>query len=295
MIDCRQLQVFLAIMQTKSFSKAADSIFLTQPTVSGHIKALEEALGISLFDRTSKKVVPTKAAEILYPFALKIVKINKVAIKEMSMFKGLEKGLLELGGSNIPGQYILPKYISKFKELYKGIKVTLKIGDTNEIIEFVSEGMLELGFVGAVIEHKHIDFIPFSDDEIVFITPTNHPLKNKKEITLDDIMNEKFVIREHGSGTRKFTEDFLKKYGYDPKNLDIVIEIGSTEGVKEAVKAGIGCAIISKRVVSDDLKHKLLFSPKISGLDIKRNFYLICSNEKTFSPPAAEFKKLLLQ
>jgi len=295
MIDCRQLQVFLAIMQTKSFSKAANNIFLTQPTVSGHIKALEDYLGVSLFDRTSKKVIPTKAAEILYPFAMKILKINKLALKEIAMFKGMEKGVLELGGSNIPGQYIIPSYINKFKEIHGNIKVTLKISDTNEIIELVSEGVLEIGFVGAIIEHKNIVFIPFSNDELVFIVPPKHPMKNKKEITLDEITKEKFVIREVGSGTRKFTEEFLKKYGYDIKELNVVIEIGSTEGVKEAVKAGLGCALISRRAVEDELKNKLFYSPKISNLDIKRDFYLIYSSEKTLSPPAEAFKNLLLQ
>ncbi len=295
MIDCRQLQVFLAIMQTNSFSKAAENIFLTQPTVSGHIKSLEEDLGVTLFDRTSKKVTPTKAAEILYPFALKLLKINKAALREMTMFKGLEKGSLELGGSNIPGQYILPTYINKFKETYAGIKVILKIRDSVEIIDLVADGVLEIGCVGAIIEHKNIVFVSFCEDELVFIIPKDHPLKNKKEVTLNEVMNEKFIIRESGSGTRKSIEVFFKDNGYDVKDLNVVMEIGTTEGVKEAVKAGIGCAIVSKLAVENDLKHKLVYCPKIKDFDIKRKFYLVYSDERTLSPPAEEFKKLLLQ
>jgi len=296
MIDIRQLQVFMSVWENRSFSHAAQEICLTQPTVSGHIRALEEALGVQLFDRGGKKVIPTKAGEFFYPFVRQILKLSSQAEREMAMFLGEEKGSLELGGSNIPGQYILPALISQFTTNRPNVHVILRIADTAAITIAVANSDLELGMVGAVVPKTGLRFEPCFHEEMVLIVAPGHHFASCKQVTLADLVSEPFIMREKGSGTRLATENALKAAGnIQTKDLQIVAEIGSTEAVRQAVKAGLGCSIISQLAVEDDLKHGLLYAPALKGVQLCRQFYLVWHSHRTLSPLADAFRSFLLQ
>ena len=295
-MDIRQLQVFMAVWENRSFSHAAQEIYLTQPTVSGHIRALEEALGVQLFDRGGREVIPTKAGEFFYPFARQILKLSSQAEREMAMFLGEEKGSLELGGSNIPGQYILPALISQFRANRPNVQVILRIADTTAITIEVANSDLELGMVGAVVPKTGLRFEPCLHEEMVLIVPPGHRFASCRQVTLADLVSEPFIVREKGSGTRLATENALKAAGnIQIKDLQIVAEIGSTEAVRQAVKAGLGCSIISQRAVEDDLKHGLLYAPALEGVQLRRQFYLVWHSHRTLSPLADAFRNFLLQ
>jgi len=150
MIDFRKLEVFLKVYETKSFSKASKILYLTQPTITLHIKDLEEILGVKLLDRNTRKVIPSKAGKIVYEYGKEIIKLLKEMEKELELYRDEKKGMVEIGGSTIPGQYILPKIIKGFKEKYSEISVFLKVGDSREIVEKVIKGEFDIGMIGAV-------------------------------------------------------------------------------------------------------------------------------------------------
>lgn len=295
MIEIRHIQVFLAVWKNRSFSRAAQEVHLTQPTVSGHIQVLEETLGVRLFDRGGKEVTPTKAGEILYPFARQILRLNLQAEREIAMFLGQEKGSLDLGGSNIPGQYILPGLIGRFKAKRPSIRVILRISDTAAIAAAVASGELELGMVGAVVQKKSLRFEPCFDDEMVLIVSPGHRLADCKKVSINNLASEPFILREKGSGTRLASERALQAAGnLQLSDLQIVAEMGSTEAIRQAVRAGLGCSIVSRRAVKDDLEHGLLHAPVLEGVQLSRKFYLIWHNQRTLSPLAHAFRSFLL-
>ncbi|MBW1926908.1 MAG: LysR family transcriptional regulator [Deltaproteobacteria bacterium] len=295
MMEIRQLQVFLAVWENRSFSRAAHEVHLTQPTVSGHIQVLEENLGVRLFDRSGREVTPTKAGELLYPFVRQILRLNLQAEREIAKFLGQEKGSLDLGGSNIPGQYILPGLIGRFKAGRPNIRVMLRISDTAAIAAAVASGELEMGMVGAVVREKGLSFEPCFHDEMVLIVPQGHRLADCGKASIDDLASEPFVLREKGSGTRLATERALQAAGnLQLSDLQIVAEMGSTEAIRQAVRAGLGCSVVSRLAVRDDLEYGLLHAPVLEGVQLSRKFYLIWHNQRSLSPLALAFRNFLL-
>ncbi len=297
MLETRHLQVFMAIWESHSFSKAADKIYLAQPTVSGHIKTLETILGTELFNRSARDVSPTKAGELFYPYARRILNLMSQAEQEMDLFTGREKGTLEIGGSNIPGEYILPPAIGQFKKGRPDIKLTLKIGDTREIVTAVGDGQLELGMVGAVIERPDIIFEACLVDDLLLVTPPDSPLAGKEQVKMAELSNCPFIMRERGSGTRKTIEKAMERAGelQQTYNLTIIAEMGSTEAIRQAVKAGVGCSIISRLAVQKDVELGLMSASSIPQLDLKRQFYLILPKQRRISPLAEEFRQFIQQ
>ncbi|NIA20045.1 MAG: LysR family transcriptional regulator [Xanthomonadaceae bacterium] len=297
MLETRHLQVFMAIWELHSFSKAAEEIHLTQPTVSGHIKSLETILGTELFNRSTRDISPTKAGELFYPYARRILNLMAQAEREMDLFIGREKGTLEIGGSTIPGEYILPPAIGRFKQDRPIIKITLKIGDTRAIVAAVAEGQLELGMVGAIIERPDIIFTACLVDDLLLVTPPDSPLAGKEQVKMAELSNYPFIMREKGSGTRKTIEKALEEAGNLLKtyNFSVIAEMGSTEAIRQAVKAGVGCSIISRRAVQKDVELGLMGASSLPELNLKRQFYLILPKRRRISPLATEFRQFMQQ
>ncbi len=292
-LDCRQLKIFLAVWEQKNISKAAQRLNLSQPTVSAHLKTLEEQLGVRLFDRTSRTVEPTVAAKVLYPHARRIIRLNRTALDELAAFVGNSLGHLDIGASNIPGQYLLPRLLASFKAGREGVKVSLKISDTMAIIREVDSGTVEIGLVGAKVENRRLEFQECFEDELIFVVGNNHELSGRKTISLEDVLSQPLVIREKGSGSRLTVERFFQEKGLDVSDMTVLMELGSTEAIRQAVKAGVGCAFISRRAVEDDLGCGLLQEIKVKGLSIKRHFYLTWSRNRTLSPVASAFMEFL--
>ncbi|WP_456434503.1 selenium metabolism-associated LysR family transcriptional regulator [Thermosulfuriphilus sp.] len=292
MLDLRQLQVFAKVYEKKSFSRAAEEVFLTQPTVSGHIKALEEFLGVRLFDRLGREVLPTKAGEILYPFAKRVLSLVSEAEREIRLFLGVDKGRLEIGGSTIPGQYILPGLVGAFKKSYPGLELKLLIGDTRSVAEAVAGGAIELGIVGAKLSAlEELSFEPCCEDELVLAASSSFKLNEPLET--EDLPQLPLIIREAGSGTRLTAEEALKEKGLSLAQFKIVAEMGSTEAVKQALKAGLGVSFISRRAIEEDLHSGRLKIVSVNGLYVRRKFYLIRHRARSLSPAAEAFIEFL--
>ncbi len=290
MIDLKKLEVFVKVYETGNFSKVSQILYLSQPTITIHIKDLEETFGVKLLDRHTRKVIPTKAGKVVYEYGKEILNLYKKMEKELLTFKEEEGGSVDLGGSTIPGHYILPKVIREFKKHYPRIMVFLKVGDTKEIIEKVLSGVLEVGLVGAMIKNKNLTFKPCFQDEIVLIAP---PSSEDDEIELQKLYQIPLIRREEGSGTWKTVIEALEKEGIDIFKLNIIGELGSTEAVKEAVKSELGWGFVSARAIELETKLNLLKIVSIKNFKIFRNFYLIYPKFKNFTPSAKLFLEFL--
>jgi len=293
-IDFRHLETFCRVATLKSFSKAAEDLFLTQPTVSGHILALEKSLSLRLFDRTGREVRLTKAGETFYGFALKILTSRKELINALGEFSQGIRGELSLGASTIPGEYLLPKGMADFKKEHPHFNISLKIADTKEIVQYVLEGMVEFGVTGAKLNHPSLHYEKYTEDEIIVVSSLDHFLSRKKRVEIEDLMKEPWIIREEGSGTQMAVEKELRKRGRSLKQFHVVIEMGSTSSLKEGVKAGLGLAFISKRAAEEELNRKVLSKIDVEGLDpILRQIYIVTHRGRTLSPIGMSFLRFL--
>jgi DNA-binding transcriptional LysR family regulator len=287
-IDFRHLETFCRVADLKSFSKAAEDLFLTQPTVSGHILSLEKSLSLRLFDRTGREVHLTKAGEVLLQHASKILYARKDLLNALSGFSMGIRGELSMGASTIPGEYLLPKFIGGFKKERPHFVISLKIADTREIVQYVLQGKVEFGMIGAKLKHDSLHYDLFGEDEIIIIGP------KKEQIGIEEMFRRPWIIREEGSGTQMAVEKAFKRMGRSLKQLNVVLEMGSTSSVKESVKANLGCAFISKGAVEEELNQGRLYHVEVEGIEpISRQIYIVFRRGRTFSPVGTEFLRYL--
>jgi DNA-binding transcriptional LysR family regulator len=294
-MDLWRLQIFCRVVELKSFSKAAKAVYLSQPTVSSHIKDLENHFECKLVDRLGREVLPTKAGSLLYDYATKIIALKQEAENALTEFHGKVKGHLTIGGSTIPAGYILPPLLGKFKEDYPGVVVTLIQGDTKRIIRDTLEGNVELGIVGAKAREVQLVQKKIIDDEMFLIVLREHSWANKDYVMMDEVIREPFILREPGSGTRKSMEEVLEKGGHPLGVLNVVAEMGSTEAIRQGIKAGVGVSILSERAVGEELAAGSLKKVKIHGLSFERAFYLTVHKHRTQSPLCRTFIEFLDQ
>lgn len=288
-MDLWQLKIFCKVVELQSFSKAGESVHLSQPTVSSHIKDLEEHFGTRLVDRLSRKVTPTKAGELLFDYARQLIALRDRAEAAMAEFSGKIRGRLVLGGSTIPGGYVLPRIIGLFSRRYPEVQISLKVGDTSEIINKVLAGHIEAGVVGAKYRDKLLEQKPVMADEMCLVVPSDHPWSGQSRIQIQELLDAPFIVREAGSGTLRSIEQQLQKKGFNIADFNIVAEMGSTEAVRQGIKNGVGLSILSAVAVTDDIQSGLLKTIHVEGLNLKRSFYLTTHKQRTPSPLCSAF------
>ncbi len=294
-MELRQLEVFCKVVELKSFSRAAEAVFLTQPTISQHVSALEKYFETKLLDRLGREIKPTHAGTLLYDFARQIIALRETACQELNRFLGKQAGHVHIGASTIPGEYILPRIIGSFKEKFPGTTITLTISDTRQIVEQLLQGKIELGVVGAQIKHADVTYSPLVEDRVVLVVGKHHPLWKRNIIQLAELMDVAVIQREDGSGTRISAEKALSAKGIDPRRLQVIAEMGSTESVKQCVLTGIGASFLSERAIKKEQQMGLLRAVPIQGLEIKRSFFIIIHKKRTLSPLGKELRAFLLR
>ena len=293
-MDARQLEIFVKVAELGSFSKAAEALFLTQPTVSEHIRGLEEELGVRLLDRLGRGAAPTKAGQLLLGYGRRILELHREARQALDQFQGRMSGELVVAASTIPGEYVLPALIGRFKEKYPDIAISLLIGDTQRVVEWVLEGRAELAVAGAQIDHRALEYRELMPDELVLVVSAAHPWHGKKTATLEEVRAEPLIVRERGSGSRHALEKALAEVGLDLSDFRVVGEMGSTQAIKQGVKAGVGISLISKRAVAEECQHGTLHCVKVKDLRFSRAFYLVTSTTRSRSPLAEAFRAFLI-
>jgi DNA-binding transcriptional LysR family regulator len=292
-VDLRHIEIFVKVAELGSFSKAAKALSLTQPTVSEHIRTLEGDLGVRLLDRLGRGAAVTRAGSLLLSYAQRMLALSREVRQAMDGFQGRMSGELLIAASTIPGEYVLPALIGRFKEEYPDISITLLIGDSQAVIDWVAEGRTELGVVGARPSVRGIEYKELIPDELVVVVRRAHPWHDRKQIMLEDLREESLLIRERGSGTRAAIEAALAEVGMDLGAFHIVGEMGSTQAIKEAVKAGVGVSLVSRRAVEDECRSGLLWCLRVEDLEVTRAFHLATHKERSRSPLADAFRVFL--
>jgi len=288
-MDIHRLEVFCKVVELQSFTKAAVAVYLTQPTVSEHVRALEAMLGEKLVDRLGREVLPTPAGKILYQYGRKMIQLRDEAVQALHKYQGNLSGHLAIGASTIPGTYILPAFIGSFKANHPSIQITVEISSSAEIVERVLRSDLELGLVGAKWQDRRIVLEEMFSDELMLAAFPEHAWAGEKTVELKDLAGQAFVLREKGSGTRMVMSNVLQEHGFDLSELYVVAEMGSTEAVRQAIKARIGVSILSYHAIAEDLQRGALVAIPIKGVRIFRSFYLIQRKNRQPSPLGTAF------
>ncbi len=292
-MDLRRLEVFCRIVELKSFSRAAEAVFLSQPTVSEHIRSLEETFGEKLLDRLGREVLPTPAGAILYDYARRIIALSGEARQALESFRGNLTGNLVLGASTIPGAYLLPAHIEAFHLRHPGARVTLRIAGSERIVQDVAQGRCELGLVGALPREASFEGREVLGDDLLLALWPGHPWVARDSVALADLFTEPFILREAGSGTRQAMERTLREGGHDPSRLCLVAEMGSNEAVRQCVKGRLGISFLSSLALREDLDRGSLATVAVEDVTIRRSFYLIHRKNRELTPLAQAFLRLL--
>jgi DNA-binding transcriptional LysR family regulator len=291
-MDIHQLRVFASVFRNKSFSKASEELHLTQPTVSNHIKALEDEFGTKLFDRLGRTIIPTKEAEVLYSHSLEIIERAKTLKEAVGEMKKDLTGKLVIGASTIPGVYLMPRMMTGFQKKFPAISFQILISDSRGIAESVLKHELLIGIVGAKLENDQARYVPFVEDELIAVSSPS--FTNNDMIPLKELLMLPIVLREEGSGTRRETERFLESKGLSLGSMHISGIFGSTDAVKQAVKAGLGVSILSRFSVADELKYKVLKEIKLTDIQMKRRFYIVTHKKRTLPRLYETFMKHIM-
>ena len=288
-MDIHRLEVFCKVIELQSFTKAADAVCLTQPTVSEHIRVLEEDLGEKLIDRLGREVLPTPAGKILLRYARDIIKLRDEAIQALRKFKGELSGSLLIGASTIPGTYFLPQLIGSFKLMYPSIQITLKITDSADVVTRLLDGSVEIGLVGAKSDDRRLLLEEVFSDELLLVVYPGHPWAEREHVDLSELDGEPFILRERGSGTRQVMARSIEEAGFDPVRLNPVAEMGSTEAVRQGIKARIGISILSSQAVAEDIERGTLVAVPLRDRHLYRSFYMVQRKKRQTSPLCAAF------
>lgn len=271
-MELRQLQSLMAVVEYKSFSKAAEKLFISQPTISTHIRMLEEELNSRLIIRTTKSIEVTMHGRELYECAHQIFSLKDNLVQRWAEEN---KKIIRVGASTIPADYILPEVLPVFRKHEPDIKFYIHQNDSQNIISGLLNGNFSLGMVGMKQQEKMISFVPFYQDEMVMITPKKERFLNinKDSFSLKDIIfNEPIILREQGSGSKKSIETYFEKININEEDLQIIARLNDQESIKKLVASGLGISFISEKAVEDSAKEKLLVF-KLPNYSTKRNLY----------------------
>ena len=240
------MRVFITVAEKKNFSKAAKALSLTQPAVSFQIQTLEQYYQTMLFDRVNRHIKLTSAGELLLEYAIHMNNLQAELEKNMQQLTGHVKGELLIGASTTIGEYILPFIVGDFKKDYPDVNVTIDIMNSEQVENLVSNRNIDIGIIEAPAKNPNLEVTEFLQDEMSLIVPVDHPWTAKGKITLEELKEEPFIIREPGSGSRLVVEQAMIDADFDVETLNIVMELGNTNAIKAAVISGLGMAIISK-------------------------------------------------
>lgn len=287
----RQLEVFEAIARLKSFTRAAEELFLTQPTVSMQIKKLTDEIGLPLFEQIGKKIYLTDAGKELYQTCLGIFEHFSRFEMIASDMKGLKSGKLRLAVVTT-AKYFTPRLLGMFCQEYPGIDVALIVTNRERVLERLSSNQDDLYILGQVPDAVDAVAEVFLDNPLVVLASADHPLSREKKISIERICDEPFIMREPGSGTRMATERFFLEQGY---KLKVRMELGSNEAIKQAIVGRLGIAVLSRHTLALDAPMGQLAILDVEGFPIERHWYFAYPSGKQLSIVAQTFLEYLRQ
>ncbi|MDW7740426.1 MAG: selenium metabolism-associated LysR family transcriptional regulator [Bacillota bacterium] len=292
-MDFEQIRAFINVASLKSFSEAGEKMFISQPSVSVRIKALEEELGVILLDRSrAREPVLTEAGRIFLDYAQSIINLQDECRMKLSGQREDTGGLVYIGSSTVPGIYLLPGLLAGFTKDSTSVDFNITILDTSAVLEGLLNYSYDLGFVGLVKPEERLTFIPLVNDELVLCTgkgllgneiyPDGVPVK--------ELFRHHLIMREKGSATRQLMEKEMTDHGHKLSDFRGITYINSMEGTKQAVKEGLGIAILSKLSIQDMLEANSIDIYRIKGIEIHRQLYLVYHHSRVLGSAAQKFK-----
>jgi DNA-binding transcriptional LysR family regulator len=287
------LETFARAAELSSFTAAARALELTQAAVSQRIQELEGALDVSLFERRGGRVALTDAGRRLYPFAERILALHREAIEEITGHKAPLTGELSLAASSIPGEHLLPDLLSAFRARYPHVQVRATVTDTQAVLRQVEEGRAQVGLVGGRTDQADLEFRPFATDRLVLVVPAGHAWGRRRHVPLAQLAQQPLILRETGSGSRWCLERALAQAGKSLSDLQVALELGSNEGIKEAVLRGLGLAFLSTLAVREEQDGGKLHAVQVEGLSLEREMFAVWSRRRVLPIAARLFLDLL--
>ena len=287
-MEFKQLEAFVAVVDYGSFSEAARKLYLTQPTISTHIRSLEEELHTRLIIRTTKKLTITPKGYQLYDSAVRMLDIRNNLFEN---FTGSKKQIIDLAASTIPSSYLLPELMAGFGRMYPDVYFHSWQTDSAGAISRVLDGSVDLALTGQNTGDDSCIFLPFCQDDMVIATPVNdHYLQLKERpVTFSDFLKDPIIIRERGSGTKKEMDIFLENAGIEPSSLNVVARMNDLESIKKSIVNGLGISILSARSAVDLKKTKQILLFPLEGTAHKRSFYIVCSKNRILKAHVRQF------
>lgn len=275
----RRLQVFHTVARLLSFTKAAETLHMTQPAVTFQVRQLEEYFNTRLFDRTHNRISLTEAGARVYEYADKIFELYgemENAVREMT---GEISGSLTIGASTTIAEYMLPALLGDFRAKYPDVSIHLKVANTDGIVSMVENNTIDLGVVEAPVSNKNLVVDECRRDNLVAIVPPNHAKSDRKQISLDELLEFPFICREEGSGTREVIAEHMNQHSNCQRCMDVAMELGSPEAVKGAVEAGMGISVVSKATIQKELRLGTLVAIELDP-PLERPFSFVHQKQK---------------
>lgn len=274
-MNLAQLRTFIAVVEHASFSAAARALGLSQPAVTMQVQALESDLGVTLLDRRYRKVELTEAGRALLPHARKLMAGIEEARLDLEGMSGTVSGRLTIAASTTPGQYVLPRLLGGFLKKHPDVGVTLRVFDTTDVVSAVEEGEAHLGMTGAQVHGARVAYERLGSDDLVLVCPPGHPLASRSAVKIAELVDEPFIVREAGSGTRMVSEEVMRRSGIDPAELRVVMELGTNEAVLSAVEGGMGIGIVSNWVAEKAIKLGTVSAVAAPEFPLARPLFLV--------------------
>ncbi len=293
-MNIHQVHIFNIAARTLSITKTAKKMHLSQPSVSIQIKDLEDALNVRLFERINRKITLTDAGKTFFEYSEKLLKLIDEMNAVMNDFSSGDVGRLLLGASSTVGIYVLPSFLGDFKEIYPKAEIALMIQNRQEAVEQCIAGELDFAFMQDPPRHPDLHSEFFMKDELVIVCSPKHRWAGRDHLTMKTLISEpeSIILREEGSGTRDLIEYVLKRFGIE---RNVTMELSSSEGIKRAVEANLGVAVLSRAIIGNELKNKSLVCLPIKDLNTKRDFYIVRNRKRRYMQLMMKFHDFILE
>lgn len=281
-MELRHLKSFSAVAEQNSFTRAAESLGLTQAAVSQQVAALEKELDGRLFDRRGKSVTLTERGERLYAYSRQILDLLDAAATDLGRPEPAVSGVLRIAASTVPSEWLLPELLAEFRARYPHVTESLTVTDSSLAAEAVQSGAADVGFIGELPRSPALRATPVAEDDLCLVVGLDHPWATKGSATLHQLCREPLIVREPGSGSRHCVERKLEEHGISPAALSIVMEANSNYAIRDAVARSVGVAFLSRRAVTEGAG---VAPVKVRGFQVRRSIYLIRDGDR-HPPPA---------
>ncbi|HUW06763.1 MAG TPA: LysR substrate-binding domain-containing protein [Williamwhitmania sp.] len=286
-------QVFMAVAQQLSFTRAAEQLYVTQPAVSKHIRELELLMGVSLFQRKANRVELTQAGELVKSRLMQVFKIYGEMEYELGLLKNTISGELRIAASSTIAQYVLPEYLSRFYEQYPHLRVSIVSGNSREVEELLEMNRADIGMVEGSSSRSGLVYLPFLDDELIAVASPSYAATLPQKLSVGDLLSIPLVVREAGSGTLEVIDRVLQEQAVRVDQLNVVLQLGTTEGIKQFLEHASCIGIVSKKSVEKELERGTLFAVPLKEISFKREFRIVLHSSQPAGSTALFLKDLL--